>query len=570
MRLRLFLRRWAGRLTRHRPFGQSLVELSLRRADGRPGRHAHAFAPHSRGQSMVEFALVLPLMLFLMAIAADFGRLFYAYVAVQNAAKEGALYGSRTPLCVEPSSVACPNPNNVEWHVQNEASNLVSGGASLLTPTTTCWSPDLVPVRRQPINDCVPGDTYTVSVSYDFQLITPILSSVLGSGLTLTATDKAAVIGTAYDPSGIEALIWVDTLNSDPAYPLTGCTLADPGFSPRFYYAPCQNNLNQDQYLQFQEGQTITFKVRIKNTGNINLTALTYAYAVNGSPIATPTCSPSGSLATSLAKNADPSYCTFTLAATATGGTVNDMNVSIVAQGLASGVPTGDTSGGATVRVVPRPKLTVNLRAAPYRLGGNGNGSGGVASYPGGDLTLKSQATASDATLQSPTGWLLLTVSNSGGPGNSFGASITRNGSNVSLPGDCIVPATLDPGASFACTVPQSFVGNAATVNFAATASATNSQIIGGQQTVHVTTQDCDTSKRVMPNLVDTLTPSANKTNKTLAQAQAAWEASKITGTLTASPALPTDYFVGEQNVTAYTCVNANASAGVTIQRTQP
>ncbi len=140
---------------------------------------ASASARHrSRGQSMVEFALVLPLMLVLMAVAVDFGRLFYAYVAVQNAAKEGALYGSRQPLCVDDSNVGCPDPINVKWHVQNEASNLKSGGTSLLNTDIACRSP--LGVLRQPINDCVNGDTYIVSVSYDFGLITPILSNVHG------------------------------------------------------------------------------------------------------------------------------------------------------------------------------------------------------------------------------------------------------------------------------------------------------------------------------------------------------------------------------------------------------
>src|SRR5262245_15953730 len=52
----------------------------------------------SRGQALVELALVTPLLLLLFAAAADLGRAFYAYVAVENAAKEGALFGSRTPL----------------------------------------------------------------------------------------------------------------------------------------------------------------------------------------------------------------------------------------------------------------------------------------------------------------------------------------------------------------------------------------------------------------------------------------------------------------------------------------
>ena len=39
-----------------------------------------------RGQSVVEFALVLPILLLLLAATIDFGRLFYTYVAVDNAA----------------------------------------------------------------------------------------------------------------------------------------------------------------------------------------------------------------------------------------------------------------------------------------------------------------------------------------------------------------------------------------------------------------------------------------------------------------------------------------------------
>ena len=51
------------------------------------------------GQSVVEFALILPIFLILIAGAIDLGRLFYAYVAITNASKEGALYGASNPLC---------------------------------------------------------------------------------------------------------------------------------------------------------------------------------------------------------------------------------------------------------------------------------------------------------------------------------------------------------------------------------------------------------------------------------------------------------------------------------------
>ncbi len=48
----------------------------------------------ARGQALVEFALVAPVMLVIMLLAVDFGRLFFTYVAVNNAAREGAFYAA--------------------------------------------------------------------------------------------------------------------------------------------------------------------------------------------------------------------------------------------------------------------------------------------------------------------------------------------------------------------------------------------------------------------------------------------------------------------------------------------
>ena len=56
----------------------------------RPGRAG----ARPRGQSLVEFALLLPLVLFLMVAIADFGRLFNSMIAVESAAREAADYGA--------------------------------------------------------------------------------------------------------------------------------------------------------------------------------------------------------------------------------------------------------------------------------------------------------------------------------------------------------------------------------------------------------------------------------------------------------------------------------------------
>jgi len=49
------------------------------------------------GQNLVELALVLPLLLFIIGMAVDVGRGMQAYVVIQNAAREAARYASAHP-----------------------------------------------------------------------------------------------------------------------------------------------------------------------------------------------------------------------------------------------------------------------------------------------------------------------------------------------------------------------------------------------------------------------------------------------------------------------------------------
>ena len=49
---------------------------------------------YQRGQSLVEFALLLPVLLLIVLGAIDFGRLYYSYVSITNGARNGAHYAS--------------------------------------------------------------------------------------------------------------------------------------------------------------------------------------------------------------------------------------------------------------------------------------------------------------------------------------------------------------------------------------------------------------------------------------------------------------------------------------------
>lgn len=51
----------------------------------------------SKGQSIVEMALLLPLLLVLIIGALEFGRLFFTHIVITNAAREGAFYLATHP-----------------------------------------------------------------------------------------------------------------------------------------------------------------------------------------------------------------------------------------------------------------------------------------------------------------------------------------------------------------------------------------------------------------------------------------------------------------------------------------
>jgi hypothetical protein len=52
---------------------------------------------HSRGQAVVEFALIVPVLIMLLLGIMEFGRAVYTSNALANAAREGARYGIINP-----------------------------------------------------------------------------------------------------------------------------------------------------------------------------------------------------------------------------------------------------------------------------------------------------------------------------------------------------------------------------------------------------------------------------------------------------------------------------------------
>jgi Flp pilus assembly protein TadG len=107
------------------------------------------------GQSLVEFALALPVLLLILLGLADFGRAFYYTTAIANAARAGAEYAAK-------NAGAGATATTIGYKVCNET-GLVSYSA-----TATC--PGLS-VTVSPSPPIAGGPDVTVTVTYNFQLI---------------------------------------------------------------------------------------------------------------------------------------------------------------------------------------------------------------------------------------------------------------------------------------------------------------------------------------------------------------------------------------------------------------
>ena len=147
-----------------RPTGGPRAECLIRRA-----------ATHRRGATVLEMAIVSPLVLTLLIGTVDVGIAVYRYNAIAEAARAGtryaAVHGSSASTQVGPSA----NNTDVENIVRSRAPGFI---ASDLTVTSS-W----------PDGGNGPGDHVTVSVNYTYRpAMIWVLSKTVKFGCTSTLT----------------------------------------------------------------------------------------------------------------------------------------------------------------------------------------------------------------------------------------------------------------------------------------------------------------------------------------------------------------------------------------------
>ncbi len=499
----------------------------------------------SRGQALVELALVTPILLLLFAGAADLGRAFYGYIAIENAAKEGVLYGARYPLCAT-SSTLCPDPDNVLWRFRQEIGpNLRNPDGTAPTPTTTCAAPN--GTARSDLRQCVPGDTYRVAATYTFAPITPMLSSILGGDLTVATSSSAIVMNMAFDPTpGIAPVKLVRGTNARNASELASkCTQPDPTGSAGFYRSPCKDTANNDVFATFRTGDPITYKLTVRNNGGTNLSGVTITDSL-GWPASCPV------RPTTLAVGATPYTCTYSRTApTPPGGGAAGAYPNTLTADSAETVPATDV---ASVRVeLPPADLRVLKWVSPYRDGDDGDGVPSFGSLSSVPLTRSAQ-------IPQPSAWFQIIVTNIGGQ-TATGVTITDSrgvlpyGQNNSTALCDAQPTSIVAGGQFTCRYRVVFSANGTIPNTVTAASPDDTATGNNSATATVVVSSCTGTNRTVPNLIGIVKTAVAST----------WTAAGFTGSVTTWSGQNSATVV-TQNRTAFSCIASNST--VTVTRT--
>jgi hypothetical protein len=155
------------------------------------------------GQALVETAITMPILILILSGLLDLGRVYYTFIALEEAAAEAARFLAIDPGCagpVDPEPLdapnVCANPNNALYRANNAGSDEFDIAAIEwnIPYDAATTDPDFV----DPFNQCGGssvgsysiGCVVVVQLKYEYDFITPGIEAIAntvsnGAGLTL-------------------------------------------------------------------------------------------------------------------------------------------------------------------------------------------------------------------------------------------------------------------------------------------------------------------------------------------------------------------------------------------------
>jgi len=129
----------------------------------------------ARGQSVVEFALVLPVVLLIVLIGLDFGRAFMALVELNNTVRVAANFAAQNPNAWDAVNPDTAQQARYEELIANEWNGI------------DCERPSPVPAPVFPSGSDI-GQPAKVTITCHFHPITPIIGNILGNSVSVTGS----------------------------------------------------------------------------------------------------------------------------------------------------------------------------------------------------------------------------------------------------------------------------------------------------------------------------------------------------------------------------------------------
>jgi Flp pilus assembly protein TadG len=141
-----------------------------------------AIVPRQHGQSLVEMGLLLMMLLWLLSGVIDFGIGFFSYVAIRDAAQEGALYGS-----------VVYDPDHPSYTVDDFRAMITERVQNSSTAPVDLTSSSVQVVINPPATWCA-GNPLRVDVSYDYPIMMPMVGILTGPTITLRASATSILL----------------------------------------------------------------------------------------------------------------------------------------------------------------------------------------------------------------------------------------------------------------------------------------------------------------------------------------------------------------------------------------
>jgi hypothetical protein len=140
-----------------------------------------------QGQSLVEFAISAIVILLLLVAIADFGRAFFTYLSMRDAAQEGAAFGSICPRHYNQIIARVRNTGNLPVSLANETEIFIECKYWFdLNPNGILDDGDQVGSCNDPAFVIQPGYGIQIKVLYpNFIITTPLLGSIIGNEISL-------------------------------------------------------------------------------------------------------------------------------------------------------------------------------------------------------------------------------------------------------------------------------------------------------------------------------------------------------------------------------------------------